>query len=146
MQTVIRRSLAVAMLSAVSAWAGSLVVEVSNPADNAEAKSLHAAVVADVSACHEPAKSIVSAYLIRDSNGTMQRVPLTVTPLKKAGTFAIIGDVPAGSVIDVAVTNPVYTGYRPHVLIRSGEDGVQWTSVKHFVKAPPTDADVKALL
>jgi hypothetical protein len=141
-----RRFLVLATIFTVSAYAGALVVEVSNPEANAEAKSLHAAVVADVSACHEPAKSVVSAFLIRDNNGSMQRVPLQVTPLKKAGTFAIIGDVPPASVIDLTVANPVYGTYQPHVLIRSDEHGMQWTSVKRFFKTPPTDADVRALL
>src|SRR5436305_2312281 len=103
-----RRFLVLATMFTVSAYAGALVVEVSNPDGNAEAKGLHAAVVADVSSCHEPAKSVVSAFLIRDNNGSMQRVPLQVKPLTKAGTFAIIGDVPPASVIDLTVANPVY--------------------------------------
>ena len=138
-----QRILVLATLWSVSAFAGTLVVQVSNPEANAEAKSLNAVVVADVTSCHEPAKSTVSAYLIQPNR---QRVELRVVPLKKAGTFAILGAVPPGSVIDVVGNNPEYRDFHPHVLIRSDEHGVQWTTVKPFFLKPPTDADVRALL
>ena len=78
--------------------------------------------------------------------GEMRRVALQVVPLKTAGAFAIIGDVPPASVIDLAVINPEYKNYQPHVLIRRDEHGVQWTTAKRFFSTPPTDADVRALL
>ncbi|HCC57898.1 MAG TPA: hypothetical protein DEQ47_11680 [Solibacterales bacterium] len=138
-----KRFLVLATLWTVGAYAGTLVVQVSNPETNAEAKSLNAVVVADVTACHEPAKSTVTAYLIQPD---MQRVALRVMPLKQPGTFAIIGAVPPSSVIDVVGNNPEYRDFHPHVLIRSDEHGVRWTTVKRFFSKPPTDADVRALL
>ncbi len=138
-----KRFLVLATLWTVGASAGTLVVQVSNPETNAEAKSLNAVVVADVTACHEPAKSTVTAYLIQPD---MQRVALRVMPLKQPGTFAIIGAVPPSSVIDVVGNNPEYRDFHPHVLIRSDEHGVRWTTVKRFFSKPPTDADVRALL
>lgn len=138
-----KRFLTLAALWAVGAYAGTLVVQVSNPETNAEAKSMNAVVVADVTSCHEPAKSTVTAYLIQPD---MQRVALRVVPLKQPGTFAIIGSVPPSSVIDVIGNNPEYREFHPHVLIRSDEHGVQWTTVKRFFSKPPTEADVKALL
>lgn len=138
-----KRFVVMATLCTMGAYAGALVVQVSNPETNAEAKSLNAVVVADVTACHEPAKSTVTAYLIQPD---MQRVALRVVPLKQPGTFAIIGAVPPSSVIDVVGNNPEYRGFHPHVLIRSDEHGVRWTTVKRFFSKPPTDADVRALL
>ena len=138
-----KRFLVLATLWTVGASAGTLVVQVSKPETNAEAKSLNAVVVADVTACHEPAKSTVTAYLIQPD---MQRVALRVMPLKQPGTFAIIGAVPPSSVIDVVGNNPEYRDFHPHVLIRSDEHGVRWTTVKRFFSKPPTDADVRALL
>jgi len=101
--------------------------------------------VAEMTACHEPAKSVVKASVVQMKNGEMRRTQLQVTPLKTAGTFAVIGTVPAGSVIELSVTNPEYKNYEPRVLVRSGAHGVELANVKRFFGTPPTDADVKAM-
>lgn len=134
------------VLSTMAVWAGALVVEVGNPQANPEAKGLNAAVVARVTACHEPGKSTLTASSVRYEGGAMVRTPLQVTALRTPGMFAIAGTVPAGSVIDLAVTNPEYANYQPRVLLRSDARGVQWGSVKRFFSTPPTDSDVKSLL
>jgi hypothetical protein len=146
MKTILKRTLALAAIPALSIWAGALVLVVGNPEANPEAKSMHAAVVAKVTACHEPAKSTVMASSVQLTNGELRRTELKVVPLKEPGTFAVVGAVPQGSVIDLAVTNPEYKNYRPRVLIRSDAQGVQWASAKRFFSTPPTDADLKSLL
>ncbi len=146
MKRIINHTLALAALTIMSAWAGALVLEVGNPDANPEAKSLNAVVVARATACHDPAKSTVTASLVQFSSGELQRTPLKVLPLKAAGTFAVIGAVPRGSVIDLAVTNPEYRNYQPRVLIRGDEQGVELASVRRFFSTPPTETDIKSVL
>jgi hypothetical protein len=146
MKRILKWSIAMAVLPVVAAWAGALVLEVGNPDGNPEAKSMNAALVARVTACHEPAKSKVTASYVRSYNGELRRTQLKVTALQTPGAFAILGEVPPGSVIDLAVTNPEYENYQPRVLIRSDSHGVQWASIRRFFSTPPNDADVKSIL
>jgi hypothetical protein len=140
-------SIAIAM-AAVAAFAGALVLEVGNPEANAEAKALNALVVARVTACHEPAKSTVTASIVRLTGGKLQRTKLDVVPLATAGAFAIVGSVSSAdtAAIELAVTNPEYKNYEPRVLIRRDAGGIQWASLKRFFGVPPTVADMKAVL
>jgi hypothetical protein len=133
-------------LAAASVFAGALLIEVGNPDANPEAKALHAALVARSTSCHEPAKSVVSANLVESVNGELRRTPLKVVALSEAGTFAVIGKIPAGSVIDVAVSNPEFVNYQPRVIVRANASGIQWAGVKRFYSKPPTDSDFKAAL
>jgi hypothetical protein len=146
MKRILKRSLAMAMMSAVASWAGALILEVGNPAANPEAKSINATLVARVTACHDPAKSKVTASFVRSYGGELKRKQLEVTALQTPGTFAIVGAAPPGSVIDLAVTNPEYQNYQPRVLIRSDAHGVEWSSISRFFSTPPTDSDVKSIL
>ncbi len=146
MKRILKRSLALAAISVVAAWAGALTLEISKPEAVPEAKSMNAALVARVTACHEPAKSKVTASFVRSDGGELQRIPLKVMALQTPGAFAIVGVVPPGSVIDLAVTNPEYRNYQPRVLIRTDSHGVQWASVRRFFGTPPTDSDVKSIL
>lgn len=146
MKRILQRSLALATISVVAAWAGALVLEIGNPEANPEARSMNAALVARVTACHDPAKSTVTASFVQYEGGGLRRTPLKVAPLRTAGTFAILGVVPPGSVIDLAVANPEYENYQPRVLIRSDSHGVQWASVRRFFSTPPNDSDVKSVL
>ena len=146
MKRILKRSLALATISVVAAWAGALVLEVGNPAANPEAKSMNAVIVARVTACHEPAKSTVTASFVQSNNGEIQRTPLKVVPLKTGGTFAVLGTMPRDGVIDLAVTNPEYKDYQPRVLLRGDSHGVQWASVRRFYSRPPTAADVRSIL
>jgi hypothetical protein len=146
MKRILKWSLAIGMMSAMASWAGALILEVGNPAANAEAKSMNATLVARVTACHDPAKSTVTASFVRSYGGELKRKQLEVTALQTPGTFAIVGAVPPGSVIDLAVTNPEYQNYQPRVLIRSNAHGVEWSSIRRFFGTPPTDSDVKSIL
>jgi hypothetical protein len=129
-------------------FAGGLYLEVGNPEANAEAKAMHAILVARVTACHEPAKSTVTATAVQLSGDGLRRTELKVVPLANPGTFAIVGTLPAGnSAIDLAVTNPEYkNNYEPRVLIRSDTTQIQWASVKRFFSKPPTVDDIKAVI
>jgi hypothetical protein len=146
MKRILKRSLAMAMMSVLASWAGALILEVGNPEANPEAKSMNATLVARVTACHDPAKSKVTASFVRSDGGQLKRKQLEVAALQTPGTFAILGAVPPGSVIDLAVTNPEYPNYQPRVLIRSDSNGVEWSSIQHFFSTPPTESDVKSIL
>ena len=146
MKRILRWSLAMTILPVVAVWAGALTLEIGNPEANAEAKSMNAALVAKVTACHEPAKSVVTASFVRSDGSELRRTALRVAALKTPGEFAIIGAVPPGSVIDLAVNNPEYKNYQPRVLIGSDSHGVQWSSVRRFFGTPPNDSDVKSVL
>jgi hypothetical protein len=146
MRRILKLSLALAMMSVVASWAGALLLEIGKPEANSEAKSMHAVLVARTTACHDPAKSKVTASLVRDDGGELRRTPLRVIALQTPGTFAIVGAVTPGSVVDLAVTNPEYENYQPRVLIRTDTHGVQWSSVRRFFSTPPTDSDMKSIL
>src|ERR1700721_2613175 len=106
MKRILKWSLAVGMMPLVASWAGALILEVGNPEANPEAKSMNAALVARVTACHDPAKSKVTASFVRSYGGELKRTKLEVRGLQTPGTFAIVGATPPGSGIDLAVTNP----------------------------------------
>lgn len=146
MKQILKWSLLLAAASFMAVWAGSLMLEVGKPDANAEAKNLHAALLARVTACQDPAKAMVTASFVQLHSGELQRVPLKVIPLHTVGTFAIVGDVPQGSAIDLVLTHPDYKNHQPSVLIRSNSHGVQWASLRRFFGTPPTDSDVKSYL
>lgn len=146
MRRILKRSFALAMISVAASWAGALLLEIGKPETNSEAASLNAVLVARTTACHDPAKSKLTASLVRGVGGELRRTPLKVVALQTAGTFAIVGAVPPASVIDLAVTNPEYQNYEPRVLIRTDSHGVQWSSVRRFFGTPPTVSDMKSIL
>jgi len=147
MKRILKRAVAMATISAAAMWAGALTLEIGKPDADPQAKSMNAVLVARVTACSEPAKSKVSASFVRSDGGELRRTQLKVMALPTPGSFAIVGAVPPGSVIDLAVTNPAYDkSYQQRVLIRTDSHGVQWASVKHFFSTPPTDSDVKSIL
>jgi hypothetical protein len=137
------------LLAAGAIHAGTLTLEIGKPEANTEAKNMHATLVARVTSCHEPARSVVTATLVRSLDGELQRTPLKVTPLSSEGFFAVTGaDASEGpAVIEMAVTNPQFQNYKPHVLVPVSTGGVQWDSVKRFSgDAAPTPEDLKAAL
>jgi len=146
MNALLKRSLALAAILTAGAIAGALVLQVANPESSLEAKSMNAALIADVTACVEPAKSTVTASYLQFTQKGLQRTELQVTPMKVAGKFAVVGPVPAGSVIEVTLTNPNYHNYSPRVLLRKDSRGIEWAAMKRFFSTPPTDSDVKAIL
>jgi hypothetical protein len=142
---LMRGAMAVALFGA-SVFAGALRMEVVSPDSNPEAKALNATLIARSTACKEPAKNVVTANLVESVNGELRRTPLKVVPLSEAGSFAVIGKVPVGSVVDVAISNPEYGNYQPRVIIRSGASGIQWAGMKQFYGKAHTDSDIKAAL
>ena len=104
---LLKRSIVLAMIAVVASWAGALTLEISKPDANPEAKSMNALLIARTTACHDPAQSRITASFVRSYGRELKRTQLKVVALQTPGTFAIVGaKVPAGSLIDLAVTNP----------------------------------------
>ena len=134
------------MLPALAVWAGALLLDVERTDANPEAKRMHAVLVIRSTACHEPAKSVVTATYVQQSGGEMKRTAMKIVPLETPGLYAVLGPSPAGSLIDLAVNNPEYKNYQPRVLIRTDAHGPVWESARRFFGKTPTDADFKGLL
>lgn len=143
---VSRSILAMAFLAASLLWGGGLYLEVGSATANAEAKSLNAILVARVTACADPARSKVTAHAVVRRGDGMVREELRVVPLKTPGLVAVVGPLPSGAFLDLAVTSPEFPSYCPRVLLRTRQQTVEWASVKRFFSQPPTEADLRQLL
>lgn len=146
MKRTVVASLALSSILAITAFAGALILEIGSPDTNPEARALNALIVARVTACHEPAKSTVTASLLQLDGGQLRSTPIKVEPLKAPGTFAIIGQVPGRGIVDLAVTNPEYQNYRPRVLIRTGGHGLELASMRRYYSTPPTHTEISSML
>jgi hypothetical protein len=135
------RSLLLLAAVSLTAFAGGLYLEVSQGASGA-------LLTAKVTACHEPAKSTVTAYLVTFVGGQLQRQPIKVTPIvNQPGVFSIFGALPdTRAVVELAVTNPQFKDYQPRVLIRSESGKLQLASKHHFFSVPPNPGDYRQAL
>jgi hypothetical protein len=122
----------------LSAFAGGLYLEISQ----GQAGAL---LTAKVTACHEPARSTVTAHIVRVVEGQLQRQPVTVTPVaNQPGVFSVSGQLPAANVtLELAVTNPEYKNYEPRVLIQAVMGKLLLDTKKHFFSAGPKVADYR---
>jgi hypothetical protein len=137
----------IAGLSSALLFAGSLTLEVANPKTNPEAVAKNAALVARITACNSPEKTVVTATAESTSGGTRRSIPLKVTNLSTPGTFAVSHEWPkdgAWAVVMIA-TNPDYKDYATSVLVPVQNDTFSWAAVKH-VYHRPTVGDIDAAL
>jgi len=135
-----------ALLGCAALFGGGMVLEVGNPEANPEAKKMGAILVARATACSQPAKSTVTASLVRMHGADVEKVPLTVTRLSDAGVFAITGKIEGDrAVIELTMSNPEYGDHRPHTLVRVERGAIQWASLKRYPVSPRTE-DLKELL
>jgi hypothetical protein len=132
---------------AVPLFAGALLLEVGDPAENAEALRNHAVLVARTTACHSPGKTTVSATAEGMLNGARQTIPLKVISLSTPGTFAVAREWPHQGtwVIKMIATNPEYKDYATGVVVPVRNGSVQLAVAKHYFHAP-SDAEVSAAL
>ena len=136
-----------ALAGGVTLFGGALLLEVGNPDANPEAKKLNALLVARTTACKDPAKSVVTAAMLRMNGAEVERIALTVTRLSGEGVFAVSGKVPdQHAVIELAVTNPEYRDYQPRTLVKIEQGAIQWGSLRRFYSQPPRTDEVKQLL
>lgn len=127
--------------------AGALLLELGNPSANPEALAKHAVVVARITACHSPEKTMVSATAEGVVNGMHKSIPLKVIPLSTAGTFAVTREWPEQGTwaIKLTATNPDYRDYATSSVVPIANGSAQLNSTKHYFHAA-TDAEVATSL
>lgn len=126
---------------ALTGFAGGLYLEVTPGSSGA-------LLTARVTACHEPAKSTVTAHSVTMVAGQLKRQALVVSPVaNQPGVFSVAGELPsAAAIVELTVTNPEYEKYEPRVLIRSVAGKVQLERKKHFFSVAPKLADYRQTL
>jgi hypothetical protein len=141
------QTLAVSALLASCLFAGAMVLEIGNPSANPEAQAKYAVLVARLTACHSPEKTILTAEAEGLVNGARTSIPLKVIPLSAAGTFAVAREWPAeGSwVVKLIASNPEYKDYVSATLVPVEKDRLQWTGIKRYYHGP-TDREVADML
>src|SRR5580704_2703611 len=70
-------------------FAGALALEAGDPNANPEAQAKKAVVMARITACHSPEKTVVTATAEGIVNGKRQTIPLKVIRLSEPGAFAV---------------------------------------------------------
>jgi len=140
-------TVAMAGLSSALLFAGALTLEVANPKTNAEAVAKNAALVARITACESPEKTVVTATAESTSGGKRVSIPLKVTNLSTPGTFAVSHEWPKDGTwaIVMVATNPNYKDYATSVLVPVHNDAFSWAAVKH-VYHRPTAGDIDRAL
>jgi hypothetical protein len=138
------KRLGILLAAPVLALAGGLRVEVGTASANPEAKALGATLVARVVACHEPGRSKLTASAVRVEGDRVMRQALRIAPLREPGVFAVIGAAPDATV-EIGVSNPEFDGYRPHLLVRTNREGIEWSSLRRF-GGQPVMAEVRAAI
>jgi hypothetical protein len=125
-------------LAVLPVLAGALAVQIGNPAANPEAQAKNAAIVARITACHSPEKTILTATARGSVDGKQQSIPLKVISLSTAGTFAVTHEWPEQGawVVTFEATNPDYKNYATGASVRVNGNTVEWTAVKQYFRAP----------
>lgn len=146
MKRLLKPLFALSMLAA-PLFAGALLLQVGDPAANQEALGKHAVLVARITACHSPEKTVVTGTAEGVVNGMRKSIPLNVIALSAAGTFAVTREWPEEGVwaVKLIATNPDYKDYATSVVVSMHKNAVQWAAVKHYFHAP-TEGEVSTSL
>ncbi len=104
-------------------FAGSLALEIGNPSANPEAMAKHAVLVARMTACTSPEKTIVAATAEGIVDGVLKSIPLKIVALPTVGTYAVAREWPAQGnwAVRMIATNPDYKDYTASVLVPVGD-------------------------
>lgn len=138
-----RRLTLLVLTAAASLFGGGLRLEI-GPGNGAQS-----VVTTRVVACKEPARSVVTATLVRRDGDALQRTKINVVMRSNEGEFAVTGDLTAVNlgVIELGVANPEFPGYEPKYLVRVVRGEVQHRNVKRFDnRVAPKAADFKAMI
>jgi hypothetical protein len=134
-------------LSTSPLFAGALVLTIENPQTNPEAAAKNAVVVARVTECKSPEKTLVTATAEGIVNGKRQTVPLQLIHLSTPGVYAVSpGFANDGAwAVKLVVTNPDYGKYVTSALVPAGGAPFRKESVRQFYNIP-TEQDITAVL
>lgn len=132
--------------STVALFAGALTLQVSNPQSESQDLARNAGVIARISACTSPEKTQVTATAEGMAGGKRVSIPLRVTNLPTAGSFAVAHEWPKTGTwaIVMVATNPDYD-YATSVVAPAHNNELAWGAVKH-VYHRPTTGDIDAAL
>jgi hypothetical protein len=139
-----RKTFVLALLAA-PLFAGGFYLQLGNPEANPEARKLNAVLVIQAAGCQDPATAEVTATAIGVVNGERRTIPLQVTKLKEAGSYALTQQWPREGkwVIDIVARNPMQQF--TNTLVAAGPGGIDRLHAKYSMKAF-TPAEVEALL
>jgi hypothetical protein len=103
----------VAFLSISPAFAGALVLQVDNPRSSPEAAAKNAVVLARVTECMSPEKTVVAATAEGVVRGVRQTIPLNLIRLATPGLYAVARDWSNEGTwaVRIVVRNPDYGTY-----------------------------------
>jgi hypothetical protein len=139
-----KRRVLTALLTAALAtplFAGALLIEAGDPKANPEAQAKNAVVVARITACHSPEKTVVTATAEGLVNGERKSIPLKVMNLSAPGTYAVARQWKRGAVwtIRFVATNPDYKDYATGIVVPLRHDMYSGTGSKQVFHAPTED-------
>jgi hypothetical protein len=136
-----------AALLASPLLAGALLLRVADPQTNREAQAKHAIVMAQMTSCHSPERTVVSATAEGILAGKRTTLPLKVIKLSTPGMFAVAQEWPSEGVwvVRMVVANPEYKDYATGLVVPVSKDTWIRASAKEFFRAP-TDDDVSSAL
>jgi hypothetical protein len=131
------------LATAASLFGGGLRLEI-GPGNGAQS-----AITTRVVSCKEPAKSVITATLVRRDGNVLQQTRIKVVMLPGGSEFAVTGDLAAVDLgaIELSVANPEFPGYEPKYLMRVVRGEVQYRNVKRFDnRVAPKTADFNAMI
>jgi hypothetical protein len=108
-----------------------------------EAKARNAALVVRATGCHDPAKAEVSGVAIRMVDGKKVTAPVKLVPMKEAGTFAVMRNWPADTLVTLEFVGH-NEGVSTSMLVRARGDSVEKATAK-FYPHEPTEEEEKAI-
>jgi hypothetical protein len=136
-----------ASIVAPSLVAGTLALQIGNPAGNPEAQEKNAVLIARVTACKSPEKTTITATAEGAEHGIRRSIPLQIVRLSTPGTFAVVHEWPEHGTwaVKLIATNPEYKDYATGVVVPFERNSFQWAAIKHFSHRP-TDREVTEIL
>jgi hypothetical protein len=136
----------VAFLSTSSVFAGALVLQIDNPRSSPEAAAKNAVVLARVTECQSPEKTVVAATAEGVVHGVRQSIPLNLIRLSTPGLYAVTHDWSNEGIwaVRIVVTNPDYGKYVTSAIVPAG-GAFRAAGVTQLYRVP-TEEDIAAVL
>ena len=140
----------VACLSISPVFAGALILQIDNPQSSSEAAAKHAVVLARVTQCMSPEKTVVSATAEGIVHGLRRSVPLNLIHLSTPGLYAVSQDWSNEGTwaVRLVVTNPDYGKYVTSAIVPVGVptgDAFRAAAVTQLYHVP-TEEDIAGVL
>jgi hypothetical protein len=134
-------SIIAAACAALPLFAGALTLQVDDLNSSPEALAKNAVVLAHITACRSPEKTIVAATAEGIADGRRHSIPLKVVSLSVPGAFAVTRQWPRQGrwTITMIATNPDYKDYATSVVVPVQKGVATPEAAKVFYHAPSAD-------